>query len=85
MSQLNNEVYSNIFSAIEVLGMYLPRVKGIFSRNGEMLFSLGLILLRFSCFRKCQYRRDQRSQFNNDTFSKVVSAMEILVMYLPFT
>ena len=35
-----------------------------------MCFSLWLKWLRFCCFRECCFWRDQRSQFQKDTFSK---------------
>ena len=35
-----------------------------------------IIWLRFCCFRECRFRRDQRSQFKNDIFSKKSSVME---------
>ena len=42
-----------------------------------MNFSLGLKLMRFFCFWKCQFERDQRSNFNNDTYSKNVFALVV--------
>ena len=41
-------------------------------------FSLRLKLLRLSCFWQYQFARDLRSQFYNDTFSKMFSAMDVL-------
>ena len=33
-------------------------------------------------FWECQFRRDQRSQLNSETFSKIFSAMQVLGMCL---
>ena len=58
--------------------------KRVFSTAPVIFFSLGLKLLRFFCFWECPFGRDQISQFNNDTFSKMFSAMKVLVMCLPY-
>ena len=49
-----------------------------------MCFSVWLKQIRFCCFRECQFGRDQRSQFEYDTFSKKKFAMEVLEMHLPY-
>ena len=49
-----------------------------------MFFPLWLICLRFSCFWESQFWRGQRSQFESNTFSKKMFAMEVLGICLPF-
>ena len=48
--------------------MCLTYVKGIFSRNIEMLFSLMLKLVRFSRFGECPFGRDLRSLLTTTSF-----------------
>ena len=56
--------------------MCVPYVKNVFSRTSEIFFSLGLKLLRL-------FGRDQMSQLNNEVYSNIFSAIEVLGMYLP--
>ena len=51
MSQFNNEAFSKIFLAMEVLRILLPHVKEIFSRISEV-FSLHFKI--FGLFRFCE-------------------------------
>ena len=83
-SHFNNGTFSKMFSAMEVLSLWLPYVKRHFQWHQWIYFSLGLKLFRFCCFRECRFGGDHRSQFNNSIFSKVFSAMEVLGMWLPY-
>ena len=56
---------------MEVLGMCLPCVKRYFQLVQGNFFSLGLKLLRFSSFWACWFGSNQKSQFNNNSFSKI--------------
>ena len=67
---------------MKVLGMCLPYVKRYFQPDQSRFFYLGLDLLRLSCFWENPFGRDQRSQFNNYTFSKMFSAI-IVYRYVP--
>ena len=85
-SQFNNNTFPKIFSATKVLGLCLPCIKReSFSCTSEMFFSLGLKLFKLSYFWECLFGKDQRSQFNNNTFSKIFPAMEVLAMCLYLT
>lgn len=57
--------------------------KGILAASVKFFFPLGLELPRFSYFPECWFGRDQKLQFNNDKFSKIYSATEVLGMCLP--
>ena len=52
--------------------MYVPtlRKKVFFISTKEVVFSLGLKCLRFCSFLECLFWRDQRSQYEGNTFSK---------------
>ena len=64
------------------LGMCLPHVKCIFNRTSKSIFSLGLKKPRFCYFQECLF--DQLGQFNNNTFSKIYSAINVLGICLPY-
>ena len=51
---------------------------GILSLTSEKLFSLRLKYLRFCCFGEWRFQKDQRSQFENNPFSRIFFAMKIL-------
>ena len=53
---------------MKILGMCLTYVKGIFSRNIEMFFSLMIKLVRFSRFGECPFGRDLRSLLTTTSF-----------------
>ena len=69
---------------MDILGLRLPYVKRYFQPHRQSFFSLGFKLLRFSCFQEFRFGRDQTSQFNSDTLSKKLSAMEAWGMCLSF-
>ena len=58
------------------------RSKGIFSRTSKLFLSVGRKLLSFSCFQKCPFWRNHRSQFNSETFPKIISTMAVVCVYL---
>ena len=69
---------------MEVLGMCLSYIKRYFQLHQlSFFFPLGLELPRFSYFSEFWFGRDQKLQFNNDKFSKIYSATEVLGMCLP--
>lgn len=74
-------IFKNV-STMEVLGMRLSHVKRYFQMHQWLFFGLKLKSLRLCCFRKCWFGRDKRSHFENDTFSKMFCAMEVLSMCL---
>ena len=67
----------------EDLDICLPYVKRYFKSTSEILSSSGLKELRFCCFQECWFQRDQRPKFENNTFSRIFSAIEVLGMCLP--
>ena len=70
-SQLENDSFSKKKKLLWkfYVCVYLTQ-KGIFRSTSEVCFSLWFKELRFCCFQECWFCRDQRSQFEKDTFSK---------------
>lgn len=75
-SKYENDTFSKIYSSMKFLSIFLSYVNRYFLSHQWSLFSLWLKLLRLSCFWQWLFGGDQRLQFNNKTFSKVISAMK---------
>ena len=70
--------YKNFCGSFEIVSILCKN--GIFKSTSEVLLSLFLKLLRFSCFWECGFWRDERSQFENNTFwrKNVYGSFEIV-------
>ena len=84
-SQLNNDTFSKKISVMEVVSMCLPYLKRYFQwQKWNVFFFRAQIIQIFLFEKQCQFGKNQRSQFNNNTFSKNFSGMKVSGMCLPY-